>query len=323
MKRRQFAKMQRTLYADERISKVAENPRNQAFMRTIEDRGSDDDMDFIFAPPPPPPGAESQETQASSTSPAVVIPNSQPQAAPVSNPRRTKTGKKPSNIGEIRESLSNLLDEPFNPSSSLIPATEAGSSDDEGDRPQSSHSNSSASSNKENRNPRRSKPAPAIVDRITLKRNSSTASSTSKLAFTSATTSGTSASGSAAASASSSTFKVPALLRRATTNSLLSTTSSSSATSSITAHTTTATTTSKTTNTNTTALRSAAAAATEMNMKIKKPAGKRSGVSYLARETERRAAVAEAERRREARKFRGAEGRGKVVGGLFGGGKFE
>lgn len=311
MKRRQFAKMQRTLYADERISKVAENPRNQAFMRTIEDRGSDDEMDFIFAPPPPPPGAESQGTQASSAGPAAVIPNSQPQAAPLPNPRRTNVGKKPSNIGEIRESLSNLLDEPFNPASSLIPATEAGSSDDEA-RPQSSHSNSSASSNKENRNPRRSKPAPAIIDRINLKRNSSTASSANKLAFASATTT-TSTTG----AATGGTFKVPALLRRATTNSLLSTTSSSSSTtsSSITAHTTT-------TNTNTNAARSAAAAAAQ-SMKIKKPAGKRSGVSYLARETERRAAVAEAERRREARKFRGAEGRGKVVGGLFGGGRFE
>ncbi|EAQ85772.1 hypothetical protein CHGG_07025 [Chaetomium globosum CBS 148.51] len=308
MKRRQFAKMQRTLYADERISKVAENPRNQAFMRTIEDRGSDDEMDFIFAPPPPPPGAESQGTQASSAGPAAVIPNSQPQAAPLPNPRRTNVGKKPSNIGEIRESLSNLLDEPFNPASSLIPATEAGSSDDEA-RPQSSHSNSS---NKENRNPRRSKPAPAIIDRINLKRNSSTASSANKLAFASATTT-TSTTG----AATGGTFKVPALLRRATTNSLLSTTSSSSSTtsSSITAHTTT-------TNTNTNAARSAAAAAAQ-SMKIKKPAGKRSGVSYLARETERRAAVAEAERRREARKFRGAEGRGKVVGGLFGGGRFE
>src|SRR5436190_19002525 len=65
LKRRQFAKMQRALFADERISKVAENPRNQAFLRTIEDRGSDDDMDFIFAPPPRVPGLESQDSQSS------------------------------------------------------------------------------------------------------------------------------------------------------------------------------------------------------------------------------------------------------------------
>jgi mediator of replication checkpoint protein 1 len=308
MKRRQFAKMQRALFADERISKVAENPRNQAFLRTIEDRGSDDEMDFIFAPPPPPAGAESQESQRSTTEQPAIIPNSQPQTTsmPTGNPRRTKDGKKPSNIGEIRESLSNLLDEPFHTSSSIIPATELGSSDDEADaedaRPQSSHS---ASSDKENRHPRRTKPNPtAIIDRINLKRNSSSTSTggggstgnNNKLAFAEATPSGS----------GSGTFRVPALLRRATTNSLLSTGSSSS-TSSSTA-----------TNTNTNSKESM-----NMGVKIKKSAGKRSGVSYLARETERRAVVAESERRREERKFRGAEGRGKAVGGLFGGGRFE
>ncbi|KAK4158522.1 MRC1-like domain-containing protein [Chaetomidium leptoderma] len=329
-KRRQFAKMQRALLADERISKVAENPRNQAFLRTIEDRGSDDEMDFIFAPPPPPPaGLERQDSLASTTGQAAVIPNSQPQTAPAPNPRRTKEGKKPSNIGEIRESLSNLLDEPYHASSSFIPATELGSSGDEADeqedadsRRQSSHS---ASSNKENRNPRRSgKPNTAIIiDRINLKRNASSASTSTsnKLAFTSATTTTTTSTtltaggggggtGRAAGSSGSGsgTFRVPALLRRATTNSLLST--SSSSTSSSTGVTTSTSTGGSNSNSSNT-------------MKIKKTAGKRSGVSYLARETERRAAVAEAERRREARKWRGAEGRVKAVGGLFGGGKFE
>ncbi|KAH6627116.1 hypothetical protein B0J18DRAFT_489876 [Chaetomium sp. MPI-SDFR-AT-0129] len=331
MKRRQFAKMQRTLYADERISKVAENPRNQAFMRTIEDRGSDDEMDFLFAPPSVPASESQSQSQSQSQSgPNAIIPNSQPQtvaaggstAAPVTvpNPRRTKTGKKPSNIGEIRETLSNLLDEPFG--GSVIPATELGSDDDEDDqvdenqessRPASSHN---GSSNKENHNPRRtgggSGNKPAIIDRISMKRNASTASSaSSKLAFAAATTTGPTVPGTGSSTATStSTFKVPALLRRATTNSLLSTSSSTSS----------ATSTSTTKNTNTTTTREGAGANT---MKIKKPAGKRSGVSYLARETERRAALAEAERRREAKKMRGAEGRGKVVGGLFGAGRFE
>ncbi|KAK4147979.1 uncharacterized protein C8A04DRAFT_23770 [Dichotomopilus funicola] len=335
MKRRQFAKMQRTLYADERISKVAENPRNQAFMRTIEDRGSDDEMDFLFAPPSVPASESQSQSQSQSQSrdsmvgPNAIIPNSQPQTvaaagggggAPITapNPRRTKTGKKPSNIGEIRETLSNLLDEPFG--GSVIPATELGSDDDGDDeenqtRPGSSNSTASGSSNKENHNPRRtgsgsgSGTKPAIIDRISLKRNASTASSaSSKLAFAAAANPTTTTGTGSSTSASTSTFKVPALLRRATTNSLLSTSSSTSSTS----------TTSSTKNTNTTTTREGAGA-----MKIKKPAGKRSGVSYLARETERRAALAEAERRREAKKMRGAEGRGKVVGGLFGGGRFE
>lgn len=323
MKRRQFAKMQRALMADERISKVAENPRNQAFLRTIEDRSSDDDMDFIFAPPPPAPGLESQDSQATAAGPTAVIPNSQPQPAAGPNPRRTKGGKKPANIGEIRESLSNLLDEPFHgSSSSLIPATDPGSSDVEDDndddsaaapRPHSSHS----SSDKENRNrnPRRTAARsahPAIIDRITLKRNASSSVSTTgdKLAF--ATTTTTSSGSGALAGAGAGSFKVPALLRRATTNSLLSTTSSSSSSSITHTHTNNPGSGSR-----------GGGGASETTMKIKKPAGKRSGVSYLARETERRAAVAEAERRREAKKVRGAEGRVKAVGGLFGAGRFE
>lgn len=287
MKRRQFAKMQRALFADERISKVAENPRNQAFLRTIEDRGSDDEMDFIFAPPP---AVEREDSQSSSVASGITIPASQPIQTTSRNPRRiAKEGKKPSNLGEIRESLSNLLDEPLN--SSVIPATEVASSsedeDEDDSRSQPSNSgNSSSSSNKENRNPRRNH---NVVDRINLKRNASTTSSANRLAF--ATTSST--------GGGSGTFKVPALLRRATTNSLLSTSSSSSKTS---------------TNSTTRA---------DENMKIKKTACKRSGVSYLARENERRAAVAEKERRREERKWRGAEGRVKAVGGLFGSGRFE
>ena len=57
--------------------------------------------------------------------------------------------------------------------------------------------------------------------------------------------------------------------------------------------------------------------------KLKKNAGKRSGINYFAHENERRAKVAEAEKRREAKKWKGAEGRGKVVSGLFRGGSFE
>jgi mediator of replication checkpoint protein 1 len=308
LKRRQFAKMQRALFADERISKVAENPRNQAFLKTIEDRGSDDDMDFIFAAPPAAPTLESQESQASvAAGKNTVIPNSQPQTAtataashPLANPRRTKEGsKKPSSIAEIRESLSNLLEEP----SSIIPATEPDSSDGDEEEEEEEHTHPPSSSNKENENrhPRRSKPAPSIIDRITLKRNASSfssLSSNSRLAFSTTTTTTTTGGGGG----------VPPLLRRATTNnSLLSAATTSSGSSSV------------STNMN----MSKRPGGGGDDMKIKKTAGKRSGVSYLARETERRAALAEAERRREARKWKGVEGRAKAVGGLFGKGTFE
>lgn len=295
LKRRQFAKMQRALFSDERISKVAENPRNQAFLKTIEDAGSDDDMDFLFAPPPRVPGLDSQDSQASdaSTTPAAVtIPDSQPSAP--AHPRRTKT-KPPSNIGDIRHSLSNLLDEPLHStsSSSVIPATDldSGSDDDDDDNEPDADDEPTPTTTaaKENHNPRR-RPAAPVVDRISLKRNSSSLSTTSTASNRQAFTT----------TASTGGFKVPALLRRATTNSLISSGASSTGV------------------TTETASGSGAGSA-----KIKKSAGKRSGISYLARENERRAAVSEMEARREAKKWKGAEGRGKVVGGLFGGGKFE
>lgn len=315
MKRQQFAKMQRALFADERISKVAENPRNQAFLRTIEDHGSDDDMDFLFAPPPPGPGVDSQDSQSEKE--GTVIPDSQPQAGAgtgaagrrIANPRRSKPkeGKKPSNVGDIRESLSNLLEDPLH-SSSVIPATVLDSDEDEEmddleiEPPierDSSAGSAASNSDKENRNPRRGRVA--IVDRISLKRHASSASTASgsgggdRLAF-------------ATASSSSGSFKVPALLRRATTNSLMSGGTSS------------ATSTSKDNNSG-----NGSGSVFGEDAKIKKTTttSKRSGINYFARENERRAALAENERRREARKWKGAEGRGKVVGSLFGAGKFE
>ncbi|KAK4162580.1 MRC1-like domain-containing protein [Cladorrhinum sp. PSN259] len=324
MKRRQFAKMQRALFADERISKVAENPRNQAFLRTIEDHGSDDDMDFIFAPPPPAPGMESQDSQSSASkdavAAAVIIPNSQPAADQTTNtthmtsknPRRTGIStKKPSNLGEIRESLSNLLDEPSYNSSSVIPATELGSDSEEEQEQEEETVPSSNSSNKENSNPRRSRSSRAaqssqIIDRISLKRQSSSTlslstSASTKLAFTSTTI-------------DKQGFKIPALLRRATTNSSSASLSLSGGGSVSSTGVTTSNGPSR-----------GGLGKQDDGMKIKKSAGKKSGVSYLARGNERQAALAETEKRREEKKFKGlmSEGRSKVVKGLLGGGRFE
>ncbi|KAJ6789020.1 hypothetical protein PWT90_09139 [Aphanocladium album] len=295
MKRRQFAKMQKALFSDERVKKMAENPGNQAFLRTIEDRGSDDEMDILEI-------VESPSQRDSSQSPAPeaqdaaqqTIPDSQPQqparqvlsTAPAGGDnnraparmRRTKDAKKPSNIGEVRETLSNLLEEP---DASLIPATEAGSDSEDENAPRSS--------DKENRSPRRS--AAGVVDRISLKRgNSNVSANGSRLAFASV------------ASASGAAFKVPPLLRRATTNSSImstaaSTTSSSSA--------------------------SSTAAGFGEDNKIKKAAGKRSGVvSRAVPSNDGHARIQQSERRREEKKMKGAEKRIGVVGGLLGRGSF-
>ncbi|KAM6507410.1 hypothetical protein FSOLCH5_012625 [Fusarium solani] len=284
MKRRQFAKMQKALFADERVKKIAENPGNQAFLRTIEDRGSDDEMDFLDAPEEPNESSQQSQSQEEDSNTSNTVPDSQPRKTlgsadnrPPAHMRRTKDGKKPSNIGEVRETLSNLLEEPHG---SVIPATEVGS-DSEGEEEAAPHGHSE----KENDGPNPRRGRVAVVDRISLKRNNSSSVSTGRMAF---------------GSSSTSSFKVPALLRRATTNSLVSGSTS---------------TTSSGTSTPTSGFGEEA--------KIKKSATKKSGVHAFARDSERRAKLEESERRREERKVKGAERRIGVVGGLLGRGTFE
>lgn len=294
MKRRQFAKMQKALFADERVKKMAENPGNQAFLRTIEDRGSDDEMDFLeIVDAPASQGEESQsQSEQPEQQPPRIVPDSQPRKplgsagdnrAPA-HMRRTKDSKKPSNIGEVRETLSDLLED--GRGSSVIPATVVGSdSEDEESRPASR-------GNKENQSPASRRTGNAVVDRISLKRNaSSTLSSSNRPAF-------------AAAGASSSSFKVPAsLLRRATTNSSLLSTASTSSSS-------------------TTAAGGSGSGFGE-EAKIKKGAGKKSGINGFSRDNEKLARMQENERRRQEKKVRGAESRAGLVGGLLGKGSFE
>ncbi|KXH66545.1 MRC1-like domain-containing protein [Colletotrichum salicis] len=321
LKRRQFQKMQQALFADERIKKIAEKPGNQAFLRTIEDRGSDEEMDFLdFAPEPTETeDSQSQEQQQQQT----TVPDSQPgaQRAPLAsnaanapsttNARRTKDGKRPSNLGEIRESVSSLLED----LNEVIPATDPHSDSEADDE----EAQTSRGGNKENRspgkNPRRTNSRQVVVDRLTMKRQSSSTMSTTSttLAF---------AMPNAAASASSggSSFRVPALLRRATTNSSVLSSQGSGGGSigggiggsgagnggaaGFSA-------------------RGGGGGGFGDDGKIKKNASKKSGVSALARENERRAAIQENEKRREARKWKGAERRHQAVNGLFGSGKFE
>jgi mediator of replication checkpoint protein 1 len=274
--------MQKALFADERISKVAENPKTSAFLRTIEDRGSDEEMDFLF----PADKEDTQKTTTSSQGAEVAVPDSQPERLPA--PQRRGSRRKPTTIGDIRASLSDLLEDAIPETSQIIPATASDHSDDDADEDQPDKENLQPPPKPTN--PRRRE---AVVDRISLKRNSSSSLSTrsSRLAFAPSSTAG---------------FKVAALLRRATTNSA---TNSSATTSSI---------------TGSGAPKSGGnAGGFGEESKIKRNAGKRSGINYFARENERRAALEEGERRREAKKVRGAEGRSKVVGGLFAGGKFE
>jgi mediator of replication checkpoint protein 1 len=280
MKRRQFAKMQKALFSDERVKKMAENPGNQAFLRTIEDR-NDDEIDMMdIMDEDEPAVTESQGSQQEAPNPPQTIPDSQPRKPleanenRATNPRRSKGGKKPSNIGEIRQTLSSLLEEP---QGSVIPATEAGSDSEEEE--------DSRRSNKENQgpNPRRTL---AVVDRISLKRNSSSTVSNTNLAF--------------AVPASSSGFKVPALLRRATTNSTLSASATSTGGPT----------------------QASGGSSFSGEGKIKNSAARRGAVNASARDKERLAKLQESERRREEKKVKGAEKRMGMMGGLLGRGSF-
>jgi len=299
-KRAKFAKIQKALLADERVGKLAQNPKQQAFLRAIEDRNSEDEMDFLEDFKEQEDFVESQsqsQSQSQLDDDSQRVPDSQPDASmppprapanpdmrPPPNMRRTKLDKKPTNLSEIRESLSSLIEEP---NAMLAPAHSDSESEDgleiEGGPDDLAPRKEKE---KENRDPfalRRTNVA--IIDRISLKRQSSSSlSASTRLAF------------SAASSAQG--FKVPPLLRRATTNSSI--TSDSSKTSSA-------------------ATERMAGGAGEG---IKRGGGKSSGVNFYARESERRAVVVKTEKRREQKKFKGAEARRKVVGGIFGRGKF-
>ncbi|KAK7747639.1 hypothetical protein SLS62_009050 [Diatrype stigma] len=341
MKRRQFAKMQKALFADERIGKIAENPRNAAFLKSIEDRGdSDDEWDFgenfaAAATDAEESGeSQNQNQQQRQGEAAEAIPDSQPTTntgrkrsrtddaprQPAPNARRTAAARdgdaRPASLTEVRRSLSTLLDDPNTLiSSSIIPATDAGDSEgEEGDG--DGHRPSTSSGNKENT--RRS--SVAVVDRITLKRSSSSnlSSGSARLAFAAPSNAGAAAGSGSGSNSNNGTFKVPALLRKATTNSLISNSSAGSSASS----------SSNNNNNNTASGNGSGNAGLKKpgfgeEAKLKKTAGRGSGVNYFARETERRAAVAEAEKRREKRKWKGVEGQKKAVRGLFGSGQFE
>ncbi|KAK0384917.1 hypothetical protein NLU13_7396 [Sarocladium strictum] len=309
MKRRQFAKMQKALYADERVKKIAENPGNQAFLRTIQDQGSDDEMDLLGMDEP----AE-EEQNSTATPPGInegqTVPDSQPRKAlgdaaenhrAPAHLRRTKDGKKPSHIGEVRQTLSSLLEER---EASIIPATQADSDSEDEDESNISRQ-ASFRSDKENDGPNPRRGRVAVVDRISLKRNNSSAVSTSRLAFA------TTANGPGA-----SAIKIPAFLRRA----------SSAASSSLGSVATTSSTTGAATATATGSFGEEA--------KIKKPTGARGrsgihgfgsarGGAGMAAESEAMAKVRESERRRQAKRAKGAERRMGAVGGLLGKGSFE
>ncbi|KFY28586.1 hypothetical protein V493_02849 [Pseudogymnoascus sp. VKM F-4281 (FW-2241)] len=219
MKRREFAKMRKALLEDEQIGKIAENPKRAAFLRAIEDRGEDQDMIFLDDEIVDAENAVSSQPVVNDedSQDSTVVPNSQPETTTggalkrkaTTEPearlppslRRTKAlaSKRPTSLSEIRASVSSLIDDPN--------AMHAPAEDSDSDIEIEGMESADSGKGKENHDPfARRHAGSAIVDRMSLKRQSSTEmSSATRLAF--ATSSGTAG------------FKVPPLLRRATTNS--------------------------------------------------------------------------------------------------------
>ncbi|KAL9117192.1 MAG: hypothetical protein Q9187_006275, partial [Circinaria calcarea] len=226
-KRQQFAKIQKALCENENVRKIVKDPKKVAFLRAIEDRENDEDIDFLEQPDQGSDQimADTQEESQSQDSPATMpetaigarskrpLQLSMPDAANANRPaapvRRAQKIKKPSTLAEIRESVSFLIEEP-DAMPLQAPSTDLSSEEEENaENPQSDTQRNNFSS-RHTANP--------IIDRLSLKRaastslsSSSSSSSSSRLAFINPTHPTTHPG-----------FRVPSLLRRATTQNFAS-----------------------------------------------------------------------------------------------------
>ena len=296
-KQREFAKMRKALLADENVGKIAADPKKIAFLQSIEDRENDDDMDFLDRP-----AEESFRMETSTQDESASQSQSQPQQPnlPASVPnkrkrpleeagpgagnmrppavaRRTAAPRKPGSLAEIRDSVSFLIEDPGAMNIALDPSSSA--SEDEASRQEGNH----------HRNPRRT-PANPIIDRLSLRRAESTSTSTtSRLAFHDPAT-----------NPAIGGFKVPSLLRRATTSQLGANGADANGIS-------------------TAAVTERAAGGGEKGDFVRKGGTKRSSVNFASREKERKAAVEEVERRRAEERERVGRLRRNGLGSLRGG----
>ncbi|MCJ1287853.1 hypothetical protein MMC26_007205 [Xylographa opegraphella] len=284
IKRREFAKMRKALLANENVGKIAEDPKKLAFLRAIEDREDDEDIDFLERE-----DESSEVVLESQENTDFQLQNVLPESAglkrkrplqeslpnganrPPPQARRVPTMRKPATLAEIRESVSFLIEEPQG--ATEIPHSDT--SDEEGE----AQNENPQQPGHELFGPRRR--TANIIDRISLMRaeSASSASVTTRLAFNDPNT------------VPGMGFKVPSLLRRATT---------------------------QVTETHgiTTAVTERAAGGGEKGDFVRRGGTKRSSINYFAREMERNKAVKEVERRRKEEKIRVGEMRRGVLGAL-------
>ena len=298
-KQREFAKMRKALLENENVGKIAEDPKKSAFLKAIEDREDDDDLDFLGQPADDsfriePETQEEQESQSQQPEPAKQPePESNRQRRPLqpsnadttnmrppAHSRRTPAPQKPSSIAEIRQSVSFLIEEP----GAMVPASDPSSaSEDEDEVSNPLHprdENARAHPHRTTSNP--------IIDRLSLKREQSSSASalanTSHLAFhapTSSSSNGTNA-------------FFPSLLHRASTSNLSNMTDANG----ISHH----------------AATERAAGGGEKGDFVRRGAGKKSSVNFAAREGAKGKVVEEVERRRREERERRARQRQREGG---------
>lgn len=317
--------MRQALLADENVGKMAEDPKKMAFLRAIEDREDDDDLDFLDRPndesfvvassvqddtnsqsqPSSEPGLTTLQDQ--NTKARRPMQETDPNMRPPANARRTPAvpmTKKPATLAEIRESVSFLTEAP---GAMQVPDPSSSASEDERDAVTSANRAGHSHPCRTVGNP--------VIDRLSLKRASSTSisadtavtsfsSTTSRLAFYAPDVAGT---GGSAAGGGDGVFKVPSLLRRATTQ--LTNVDANGISHHHHQHAATE--------------RAAGTgdAAEGGFGATRKGGSKKSSVNYFAREVERKRKVEGLEKRRRLELERKAtERRGSGLGGLVGGG---
>lgn len=281
-KQLEFARMRKALLEDENIGKIAENPKKMAFLRAIEDRDEEDEMEFLgegeILVESVPDSQVGQGTMTSLQEDTAQVKDLEPQEPQQMNEpmvaqrdsskmshRRTAVDNsisRPTTIAEIRESLSFLVEDMIIPDSQRIDSESEDDDEMEIDQPADTRQVLGTV-------------RPSVVNRLSIvTRNDEEEKPDGPMAFHAPTMN------------SASAFKVP-LLRRATD---LSTASSSSS------GTTTPTTESG----------------------VRMGGSKKSNIHYQAREAERRKIVEAAERKRkeEVKKSVIGKGRSSVLGAL-------
>lgn len=229
--------MRKALLENENVGKIAEDPKKLAFLRAIEDREGDEDLDFLEQQQPEEPEsqvdmvADSQENankEAEVQGPTAIttedpnktlgkrkrplgeslLPGNAANMRPPPAARRTHVPRKPATLAEIRASVSFLIEEP-----DAVPVQPPSSSPVHSEHEGDENGNHGRNDPKNPFQSRRTSSNP-IIDRLSLKRESSSTVS----AATAGSSDARMAFAADAASSHVPQFKVPSLIRRATSS---------------------------------------------------------------------------------------------------------